>query len=361
MTFPLSRRGALLAATGLCCFALGRPLLHAQGSLTPSAGPAPTMKSLDQIEARTPVQTLTGDSAYQFVISASGAYYLTGNITGLSGRGGILVDANNVTIDLNGFTLSGVSGALVGISANASYNNNFTVRNGIIANWPGGGISMPNSTLAVVETVTFNGCAAGAVHLGQTALIRRCQVENSGSSTSAAVTAESNAIITDCMVHGYLRTDGDGIQVDYGSLVESCVCSEHGGSGIVANGSSIRIHNCNCFGNSVDGIRGNNYIDIVDCTCSYNGTAANASTSADIHIPSSNGLNAHIDRCFCTSGKGRGIAVDSASGGAVVTRNSATNNAGGNYAIATGNRAALIVTYNAGTGYTSGDPLANTQ
>ena len=42
-----------------------------QGSLTPPGAPAPTMKSLDQIEARTPI------SSAPFTINASGSYYLT--------------------------------------------------------------------------------------------------------------------------------------------------------------------------------------------------------------------------------------------------------------------------------------------
>src|SRR5437763_4210788 len=38
-------------------------------------------------EARIPVESLPGSVTAQYVIAAPGAYYLTGNITGVAGRG----------------------------------------------------------------------------------------------------------------------------------------------------------------------------------------------------------------------------------------------------------------------------------
>jgi hypothetical protein len=73
---------------------------HAQGSLTPPGAPAPVMKSLDQIEART---AITNSGAV--TISTSGTYYLTTNVT-VSNGDAITIAANNVTLDLNGFTIS---------------------------------------------------------------------------------------------------------------------------------------------------------------------------------------------------------------------------------------------------------------
>src|SRR6185295_16428367 len=71
----------------------------AQGPLTPPGAPAPTMKTLDQVEARTLI------SSAPFTISQPGSYYLTANLTVSSGNA-ITIAASGVTLDLNGFTIS---------------------------------------------------------------------------------------------------------------------------------------------------------------------------------------------------------------------------------------------------------------
>src|ERR1700757_1186452 len=72
-----------------------------QGILTPPGAPAPTMKTLSQIEPRMPIYTIPTN------ITVSGSYYLTTNLTGIGGSGGIAIYTNDVTIDLEGFTLAG--------------------------------------------------------------------------------------------------------------------------------------------------------------------------------------------------------------------------------------------------------------
>src|SRR5947207_1497513 len=81
------------------------PPLLAQGALTPPGAPAPTMKTLAQIEPRTPISVLP------FTISTPGSYYFTGNLTATADGVAITVSAENVTIDLNGFTLASGGGA----------------------------------------------------------------------------------------------------------------------------------------------------------------------------------------------------------------------------------------------------------
>src|SRR5687767_7720762 len=71
-----------------------------QGNLTPPGAPAPTMKTLDQIEPRIPIGSVP------FTINAPGSYYLTGNLNTAT-TNAIIIRASDVTLDLRGFTLSG--------------------------------------------------------------------------------------------------------------------------------------------------------------------------------------------------------------------------------------------------------------
>src|SRR5580765_118164 len=102
----------------------------AQGSLTPPGAPAPTMKSLDEIDAK--LEKRTPISTAPFTIDQPGSYYLTTNIlVGLSD--GIDILASGVTLDLNGFTILSTAPILAGeaISFNGPLQN-ITIVNGFI-------------------------------------------------------------------------------------------------------------------------------------------------------------------------------------------------------------------------------------
>ena len=104
-----------------------------QGGLAPSRPPAAIMKSLDQVEPCTPISSLP------YPITVSGCYYLTTNLVGVSGTNGITISADNVTIDLHGFTLDGVPGSLNGVLIDGS-RTNLAVSNGVIRDWGQSGI-----------------------------------------------------------------------------------------------------------------------------------------------------------------------------------------------------------------------------
>ena len=69
------------------------PLGFAQGPLTPPAAPAPTMKTLSQIEPRIPITNVP------VTITQPGSYYLTTNIVYSGSNDGIRIATNNVTIE----------------------------------------------------------------------------------------------------------------------------------------------------------------------------------------------------------------------------------------------------------------------
>src|SRR5260370_19075271 len=100
----------------------------AQGSLTPPGAPGPTMKTLSQIEPRTPISSLP------FTISAPGAYYVTTNLTGVTGTNGITIAANDVSLDLKGFSVLAVAGANDAIIVSGN-RTNLWFGNGTVRGW----------------------------------------------------------------------------------------------------------------------------------------------------------------------------------------------------------------------------------
>src|SRR5262249_29358209 len=140
----VSRASALLALTAFLALKAASAL--AQGSLTPPGPPGPTMKTLDQIEPRTPISLLP------HTITVAGSYYVTRNLTGAVNQSGISIAASDVTLDLNGFTLTGQSNSpSSGISVDAALRN-LHVHNGTLRNW-GVGLYGENGTDLRVENV----------------------------------------------------------------------------------------------------------------------------------------------------------------------------------------------------------------
>src|SRR4026207_2425626 len=88
--------------------------VFAQGNLAPPGAPAPTMKTLQQIEPRAAISLLA------FTINQSRPHYLTTNLAGASGQSGITIAAHNVTVDLGGFELAGVAGSASGVTVNGT-------------------------------------------------------------------------------------------------------------------------------------------------------------------------------------------------------------------------------------------------
>lgn len=166
--------------------------LQAQGPLTPPGAPAPTMKSLDQVEARRPIPPSpdTPVSGPHFTITGPGSYYFTGNVTVTDGPG-IVISANNVTLDLNGFTLAcSSSSALIGAGIRAeTSSSNLTITNGTItsntvvtslgvteAGWQNG-ISVPSSTSSQIRHINVSGMRATGIAAWGASVIE-CAVSN---------------------------------------------------------------------------------------------------------------------------------------------------------------------------------------
>src|SRR3954471_5692277 len=151
--------------------------IEAQGPLTPPGPPTPTIKTLDQVEPRIDVLKLPGDGANKYIISQSGSYYLSGNITGDAFKTGIFVNASGVTMDLNGFTIRGVPNAFSGILCGSGVSR-IAIVNGTIANWPldgiDGGLSLSMRLEKLTATANGNSSIRAGIRTGQAAVVRDC-------------------------------------------------------------------------------------------------------------------------------------------------------------------------------------------
>lgn len=342
-------RLALFLAAGI--FAAGlAPLapLHAQGSLTPGAGPAPSLRTLTQLEPRTPIQSLPASASGLYSITQSGSYYLTDSIHGLTGRAGIAIAVGlEVSIDLRGFALEGDG---VGGNAISATTGSLSVCNGSIRNWTGAGITTTGGR-GHLQDVRISDCAGGGINVGSHYIITRCTAYNCGTGTgSPGIRTLNNGRIVDCVANS-TKSGGHGISVDYASFVTGTLANENTGHGILGAGSFVQVDHCQCTGNTLDGFR---------ATGSQSGaTDCQALGNALVGIRFQ-GNGGRIDRCHANNNFQIGISVETANGNVVVVRNTAVSNVT-NYSIAAGNRSALIVTWSAANGFTSADPMANGQ
>ena len=247
-------------------------ILHsasAQGTLIPPGAPAPTMKTLAQIEPRTDVQKLSGDATNQFIISQPGSYYLSSNVVvSATSVNGISIQASNVTLDLNGFAvISPASDTGCGITTSGFTVANLAVRNGVVTGWGLSGIYAANATGSSFEQLRLigNGTAgAGAgdgLSVGVGCQITRCTAKGN---SAAGFNALGLVAIDHCLAES---NTADGITVADGSSVAACTLQLNAGNGI-ATGAKCRVTDCVITGATLDGIHAGTNTTIRGCTVS---------------------------------------------------------------------------------------------
>ncbi len=236
---------------------LGHGLLAQAGNLEPSAGPGSTMKTLDEVEPRIPIpgSSLTSPAGV-FTITQSGSYYLIGNR--YSSGDGIVVNADNVTIDLMGYQLIGPGS----VSYNGIYMNgrsNIEIRNGTVRAFNNGVYEAEKNngkSHRVLGVRAVSNMAGGIYLKGSGHLIKDCTAIENG---SYGINCGNKSTITGNTIHS---NTGYGLYVNEGNIViENSIDSNV--VGIYVYGSNSRIEKNSIKSNTVRGLHVNDNKNII--------------------------------------------------------------------------------------------------
>lgn len=370
------------------------------GNLNPPAGPVtPTMKSLDEIEPRTAISATNtpGDAGALFRITQPGSYYLTGNLTGVTGKHCIEFGTDGITLDLNGFALIGVTGSLSGVYINS---DRATVRNGTIHNFKVGidayeaaGARFQNLTVTssvnqnfrasvgailencfseygtvgfdVFETATLTACVSRYASLYGFEVEDGCTLTNcTATNAQIGFYAHGPCVLTNCTSQ---TNSIDGFRADESSIFTDCTAFDNDGAGF-SGIARCRFTHCNSRNNQY-GFYLTEANAVIECTATANssngvriGGNANSVERSTCHENGASGINIatgvanSIDSNLLTYNGTSGLFITT--GDNISTRNRARGNANGNYTFGGNNEYAVILT-NPGAGFTSSSAWAN--
>jgi parallel beta-helix repeat protein len=265
----------------------------AQGSLTPPGAPAPTMKSLDQVEPRTPVDAThtPGDANSLFIINRAGSYYLTTNLMVVSSQYAISIQTNNVTLDLNGFTIDGISNTSpnsMGIYVPFAQTD-IAIRNGIVSDWPIDGIYAFHASNCQFEHLRLYNDSQQGLYAGTNCVINDCVAQRDGT----GIIGENNCNVTHC---NFLGNFGQGLELGDNCIITSCMAQGNFASGFYV-GNGCVISDCSSVTNThVAGMVGGDNCTLSGCTvlsnigfgltlgseCVVNGCTVNFNTGVGI-------------------------------------------------------------------------------
>jgi len=319
-----------------------------QGSLTPPGAPAPTMKKLDELEPRTNLQATpappgvdTTNANFQFVINQPGSYYLSANLA-VTKPSGIQINAEGVTLDLNGFQVargsgSGGDGIQIPVTAHRA-----RLLNGSIKGFANG-INTINGAQGAhanrFRDLDVSGCTSIAILSGPAALLESCYVhDNTG---THGFSCSSGSTLTNCTASA--NTVTYAMATGVGATVTNCTASNNTTSfGIYADAGST-VTNCNALGNIGTDVSSVGIATGTGCTitastayANSNQTTPTVNTGMGFYVGAAN----TIQGCTAANNRGNGIGLVgySTARGNMCYGNGSSGNGAGIHAISTSNR-----------------------
>ena len=154
--------------------------------------------------------TVNATGGFPYIISVSGSYKLSGNLVVPVGLKGIDITASSVTLDLNGFNITGNAfgtpgGALVVATGNLK---GVTIRNGTISVNGGGAMDTQNTSGTVIEDLRLDG--GGVALFGKSVIIRRV------SYPGAQIGVTCPALVVDTLAAFFTRNQASSTAYTFG-------------------------------------------------------------------------------------------------------------------------------------------------
>ncbi len=196
-----------------------------------------------------------GDGAgFPVTLSEPGSYRLTSNLEiSSTSVNGIEITTSFVTLDLNGFTISGPgSGSGQGITSVSSLRREVTVRNGTVEDMGNGGVRLPGAA-SRVENMRANSNGDDGLQLGFSGVAKDCVATNNGD-IGIIVSEQGSLINNTSRGNGFASGTGGGMSVGEGGFVSGNTSMENTGEGLVSNRASVIVNNV-FVENSQDGVR----------------------------------------------------------------------------------------------------------
>jgi len=170
-------------------------------------------------------------SGFPYVIStANTSYRLTGSLSVPAGLDGIDVNASNVTIDLNGFSITAPGNPGITITGmNASFQSDVTVENGAVT---GFAVGVKVGSVGIVRNIHADANGAG-ISVGNNSVVAGCTANNSTILGAWGIICSGG-----CAISGNTTNANNfyGIKCNgVGCLISGNTANSNGNEGIFAN------------------------------------------------------------------------------------------------------------------------------